>query len=144
MRVIARRSNTNLYVYGGIFFFGIAIIVLAIMLLGGDFLCILGGIIIMTICAVISKSILALPKELITADENDMLALHFCDRTIDPSKLTAINYHRAGHQGLPYRWGTLTISSTTGDFECMYVDNVIEVAKELTRLMYKYNKDNIN
>ena len=44
MRVIARRSNTNIYIYGGIFLLGVAIIVLAIMLLGGDFLCILGGI----------------------------------------------------------------------------------------------------
>lgn len=144
MRVIARRSNTNLYVYGGIFLFGIAIIVMSVMFLGGDFLCILGGIIIMTICAVICKSILDLPKELITADENDKLTLHFCDKSIAPSKLTAINYHRAGHQGLPYRWGTLTISSNTGDFECMYVDNVVEVAEELTRLMYKYNKDKSN
>lgn len=139
MELIAKRSNTNLWIYGTIALSGLAVIILAIVLLDADLLIIMMGLLIMLICGFLCKSILSVPKEIISLDDDNMLVLHFCDKKISPSALTDISYHRAGHQSLPYRFGTLTICSNSGDFTCKHVDNVAEVSRILTDLMYEHN-----
>lgn len=50
-----------------------------------------------------------------------------------------VSYKRATAKGIQYKWGTVKITSTKGEFKFRYLENCEDVAKTLLKLIYQNN-----
>lgn len=135
MRAIARKKGGIGFLYGFITFIGVLLIPLGASLEHAGLF--IAGIVLGTICGFLFAKSLFVPKEVISLNEDGMLVLHFCDTTLSPCEITDVSYHRASSRYGQYRFGKISLSTLSGTYNCDFVADVENVAKEITRLMYE-------
>lgn len=56
---------------------------------------------------------------------------------LELSDIKDVSYRRASARGIQYKWGTVKIISTKGEFKFRYLENCEEVAKAILKLVYQ-------
>lgn len=56
---------------------------------------------------------------------------------LELSDIKDVSYRRASARGIQYKWGTVKIVSTKGEFKFRYLENCEEVAKTILKLVYQ-------
>lgn len=136
MKVLAHRMTSPIFIYGFLTLLGISILLVA----SGEMQAgmITGGALITVFSGYIFIRGLLVPKDIISIDENGMLILHFCNKTISPDELTDISYRDYSRYAV-YP-GRLEITTEKDVYKCSFVADVEKVSKELTRLMHESRK----
>lgn len=56
---------------------------------------------------------------------------------LELNEVKDVSYRRASAKGIQYKWGTVKIISTKGEFKFRYLENCEEVAKTILKLVYQ-------
>ncbi|MCM1260112.1 MAG: hypothetical protein NC182_04145 [Prevotella sp.] len=59
---------------------------------------------------------------------------------LELNEVKDVSYRRASAKGIQYKWGTVKIISTKGEFKFRYLENCEEVAKTILKLVYQFKE----
>lgn len=81
--------------------------------------------------------IIKTPKIVIEYNERDSTVIIKKNIIISISSIKDVSYVKARSKGITYGWGKIIIETNNVKYQCNYVENCEQVAKMLTKLMYK-------
>ena len=138
MKVIARKKKGLEALYFSVIILGIVFLSIG-SYSGAPFLLI--GLICVILGLWIFIDILLIPNDIIKLD-NDKLVLPK-NISIQLKEITDISYRKARARSIQYSWGTIIISSHGQKYKYRYIKDCEQVSKEITKLVFQAQHEDI-
>lgn len=139
MKTIGEKQRGIEYIYVMLFIVSSAFIIVGIETVKviSSFLMVIIGIILVIWSIWTYIDIVRTPKVIIEYNKMDSTIILKKSIIISIISIKDVSYIKARNKGVTYKWGKIIIETSGEKYQCNYVKDCEEVAKTITKLMYK-------
>lgn len=93
------------------------------------------GVVIVIIGAIFLIHYISIPKVMISLNDKNQILIHNNNTLLNISDITDVSYRQDTGRGIKYKFGTIMIRSTKGDFKFRYVRDCERAAKDILEII---------
>lgn len=94
------------------------------------------GIISTIFCVALFADYLSFPRVMISVNENDQIIIHRKNVILNLEDIIDVSYQRYYSRGIRYKFGSLILKTTKGNYKLRYVSECEEVSKYILNMIY--------